>query len=439
MQSKRSLFQVIVLSLFGLFAVLGLIFFATYSSKNKEIDLGRVIIWGTIEQQTMNNFLRDLRADSPVFKKVYYVEYPEHNFNEKVTDALAAGEGPDIIILKHEDLLKYKNKIFPVSYETFSKRDFKDKFIDGAEIFMAPEGILAIPFAVDPLVLYYNRDIFADNAVVEPPKLWKQIPGLSAKMTVRDKANNIDIATISLGAYDNITHAYSILATLAMQAGANVTKYDPNSGRLYSGFSGNGAKQASKALRFFTAFANPVSNVYTWNRSLPESLEMFVQDRLAMYIGFASDLPIILSKQPHLNFDVAPLPQVDKADKDQRTRTYGRFWAFAITKASTNKRGSYNFVVKLFEPKYAQKLSESLGISGVQRVLLAKEPEDPLDAVFRNSAIISHAFLDPDPKATETVLSKMVNNTISGQSFVDKAVSLAGAEIQKIIDNYYAE
>ncbi len=436
MGRKKSIFQVVVLSIFGVFAVLGLIFFATFSSKNKERDVGRVIIWGTIEQQVMNNFLRDLRAENPIYKRVLYSEYPEYNFNEKVTDALAAGEGPDIIILKHEDLLKYKNKIYPISYESFDRRSFKDLFIDGAEIFMAPEGILAIPFAVDPLVLYYNRDIFADSAIVEPPKLWKQIPAMSAEMTVKDRANNIDIATIALGAYDNVNNAYAILSALAMQAGTNITIYDPQSGNIQSGLSGVGAAKASKAVRFFTAFANPVSNVYSWNRSLPESLEMFVQDRLAMYIGFASELPLIIDKQPHLNFDVAELPQVDKADKDQKTRTYGRFWAFAITKASKNKRGAYNFVLNMLQPKYAKMLTDMLGISYVQRKLLAEKPEDPLQLIFRNSAIISHAFLDPSPQRTENILSKMVNNIISGQSFVEEAVSLAGAEINRLIDEY---
>ncbi len=436
MDRKKSIFQVVVLAIFGLFAVLGLIFFATYSAKNKERDVGKVVIWGTIEQQVMNNFLRDIRAENPIYKRVIYAEYPEYNFNEKVTDALAAGSGPDIIILKHEDLLKYKNKIYPISYESFDRRSFMDLFIDGAEIFLSPKGILAVPFAVDPLVLYYNRDIFADSAIVEPPKLWKQVPQMSAEMTVKDKANNIDIATIALGAYDNVSSAYAILAALAMQAGANITNYDPQNGRLSSGFAGAKSTQAAKAVRFYTAFANPVSNVYSWNRSLPESLEMFVQDRLAMYIGFASDLPLIIDKQPHLNFDIAKLPQVDRSDKDQQTRTYGRFWAFAITKASKNKRGAYNFVLNMLQPKYAKKLTDMLGIAYVQRPLLAEKPDDPLKLIFRDSAVISYAFLNPHQERLEKTLSKMVNNIISGQSFVEEAVSLAGAEISRLIDEY---
>ncbi len=436
MSGKKSLFQIVVLSLFGIFAVLGLIFFATYSSKNKTKDIGRVIIWGTVKQEVMNSFLRKIREDNPVYKKVLYAEYPEYNFQEKVTDALAAGDGPDIIILRHENLLKYKNKLYPISYETFDRRAFKERFIDGAEIFMAPQGIYGIPFAVDPIVLYYNRDIFADNMVVEAPTLWKQIPGLSAQMTVRDKSNNIDVATIALGAYDNVTNAYAILSTLIQQAGVNITIYNPSTGEIKSGLSSKNTDKATKAVKFFTAFANPVSNVYTWNRSLPESLEMFTEDKLAMYIGFESDLPIIIDKNPQLNFDIAEIPQVDKKDKDKKTRTYASFWAFSITKASKNKTGAYQFTLNMLQPKYAKMLTDMLGISYAQRQLLSKKPDDPLKLIFRNSAIISYGFLDPDPKLTKEILSKMVSDIISGQSFPQQATALAGSKLQRILSEF---
>ena len=435
---KFTLFQVIVMGIFGTFAVIGLILFATYSAKSKTNDMGRVIIWGTIDQNIMNKFLQKLRNDDLRYKKVLYKQYADYLFNDKVTDALAAGEGPDIIILKNEDLLKYKNKIYPISYETFSRRDFRDRFIDGAEIFMGKDAILAIPFAVDPMVLYYNRDIFADNMVVKPPKLWKEIPGLSAKMTVRDKANNIQTATIALGTYKNVTNAYAILSMLNMQVNSNITMYNPDNGDLKPGFYGSGLDNSVKAVKFYTAFANPVSNVYTWNRAMPESLEFFVQDRLAMYLGFVSDLPKILKKNPHLNFDVAEVPQVDRSDPSQQTRTYGRFWAFAITKASQNKRGAYNFTLNMLQPKYAKMLADMLKITYVQRGLLADYPDDPLKAVFRNSAIIAHTFITPSMKKTDDTLATMVANIISGQDLVSAAVSRAGMTILNIIDDYYS-
>lgn len=434
--TSKNAFQIVLLSVFGFFALLGLILFATYSSKNKAQDIGRVVIWGTIDQQVMNKFLSELRYDDQRYKNVLYAYYPKDRFFDKVIDALAAGEGPDIIILNQEQLLRFKNKIYPVSYDSFSKRQFKDTFIDGAEIFLAPEGILAIPFAVDPMIMYWNRDIFADKGLVEPPKLWKELPKIVPQIVERDKVNNILLAAVPFGAYENVNHAKAILATLFMQIGSNVVSYNPDTGDIDVGIEGSGARGAKKALRFYTSFANPVSNVYSWNRSLDNSLDLFTQDSLAMYFGFASDLPVILSKNPHLNFDAALVPQVDKSDTDKKTRVYGKFWAFAITKASQNKAGAYQFVLEMLQSKYSKQLSEALQIANVQRRILAEKPDDPLLAIFRDAAVISHSFLDPDPKTTDKALAEAVNLVISGQSDPGTALARSAARIRKALENF---
>ena len=434
MGDKRKMFQMIVLALFGGFAILGVVLFATYSNKAQSENVGRVVIWGTIEQEIMNKFLEGVKAQDPGLKSVLYAKIPKKDFNEKVTDALAAGEGPDIIILTNEELLSYKNKIFPVSYKTFDKRQFQDTFIEGAYVFMDPKGIYGIPFAVDPMVMYWNRDIFADKGYVEPPKLWRQVPNMARVITEKDQVNNVLLSAISLGAYENITGAKYILQTLMMQVGAGITLYNYNTGDIISGLGNDYLTSASKALRFFTAFANPVSDVYTWNRSLDNSIDLFAQDKLAMYLGFASDLPVILAKNPNLNFDVALMPQVDKSDNDKKTRVYGRVWAFAITKASTNKNGAYRFIVQMLKPQYANALSEFLGIANVQKSLLVKKPEDPLKVIFRDSAIISFAYLDPKSSVTDSIIQEAISSVVSGQSLIENAISRADARIRKLLD-----
>ncbi len=433
MPEKRKSIQIIILTVFGAFAIVGLVMFATYSNKSKSENIGRVVIWGTVDQTIMSKYLEALRTNDEKFKNVLYAAYPEKDFLLKVTDALASGEGPDVIILNNEELLKYKSKLYPIPYKTFDKRRYKDTFIPGAEVFMSPDGIYAVPFAVDPMVLYWNRDIFADNAYVEPPKLWREVPEMSRKMTERDKANNILLATIALGTYNNIQNAKGIIATLLMQIGSGITKYNVDTGRIYSGLTD--INQSSKAFKFYTAFANPVSNVYSWNRSLPNSIDMFAEDRLAMYLGFVSDLPTILAKNPHLNFDVAMLPQVDKSDADKKTRVYGKVWAFAITKASANKSGAFQFVTSILNPQYSELLSDSLGIVNVQKTILKKRPDDPLKVIFRDSAIISESFLDPDPNATRDILSEAIAVIISGQNLVQDAVLRAEAKITALLQD----
>ncbi len=429
-----NMFQTIVLIIFGLFAVIGLIAFATFSAKNKDRDFGRVLVWGTIDQNLMKKILSQLRNEDQRFKKVLYAQQDENNFYEIVTDALASGEGPDVIIVDDSLLHKYKNKIYTIPYEYYPERDFKDKYIDGAELFLSKDGVRAVPFAVDPLVLFWNRDIFADNSIVEPPVLWKDVLPMAKKISKKDTANNIDISAIALGAYDNINHAKQIIATLFMQINSNITNYDYKTSELRVGFGGQvTSKQATKALRFYTSFANPVSNLYSWNRSLDNSIDMFTQDRLAMYIGYASDLPLILKKNSHLNFDVSELPQVDSDEPNQKKRVYGKYYAFAITKASKNKGGALAFIKTISQDKYAKIISDNLTISPVSRNLLSKPEEDALKEIFRRSAVISRAFIDPDPQKTDQILLEMVHGVISGARLPSSAVGIAASKIDNLI------
>jgi hypothetical protein len=41
------------------------------------------------------------------------------------------------------------------------------------------------------------------------------------------------------------------------------------------------------ALSFYTDFANPAKEVYSWNETLDNSIDMFVSNRLAMMFGYA--------------------------------------------------------------------------------------------------------------------------------------------------------
>ena len=67
---------------------------------------------------------------------------------------------------------------------------------------------------------------------------------------------------------------------------------------------------AESAVRFFMEFSNPSKRTHSWNRGMPESKDTFSAGDLAVYFGLASELSDISLKTPHLNFDVAVVPQI---------------------------------------------------------------------------------------------------------------------------------
>jgi len=71
---KLSLFQGILIGVFGLGAVIGVFVFATYSGGSSKAGIGPVVIWGTLPQTSMNAALSlvektntDLKR-SPMYK-----------------------------------------------------------------------------------------------------------------------------------------------------------------------------------------------------------------------------------------------------------------------------------------------------------------------------------------------------------------------------------
>ena len=103
-----------------------------------------VIIWGTFEFQKMDSIMSGVLSDIDAFHVVSYQEFNEDDFEDELINAIAEGRGPDLIILPSEDMVKYRSKLVALPYDTvLSLRDFKDLYVDGAEVFTFPEGTYA--------------------------------------------------------------------------------------------------------------------------------------------------------------------------------------------------------------------------------------------------------------------------------------------------------
>jgi ABC-type glycerol-3-phosphate transport system substrate-binding protein len=159
----------------------------------------------------------------------------------------------------------------------FTARQFKDTFIEGSEVYMAPEGVLGMPISVDPLVMYWNRQLFQDAQITEPPKYWDEFYKLASVLSKKDGALNISKSAVAFGEFGNIAHAKEIILNLAMQAGTPITVWKDN--KVESVFDHQNGKPtipAEAAVNFYTEFSNPAKPSYSWNRSLVNSTNYFL-------------------------------------------------------------------------------------------------------------------------------------------------------------------
>ncbi len=411
--------------------------FALRSAKNNS-QSAAVSVWGVIDESTIKQLQDGVNEKNKNALNIVYTQIKSENFESEMVEALAAGNAPDIFLLSDNLLLKQQNKLFKIPYANYAQRDFKNNFIEGSEILLTKDGVWGLPFTVDPMVLYWNRGKLNTAGLSNPPEYWDDFVDLVPKLVVKDSSLNIQDAAVSLGEYSNIKNAKSLFLTLLIQAGNPIIALTTNQAgeeiyqSTFSDRNGFSVRPADAALTFFTQFSNPTKDLYTWNRSLPNSDEMFLSNDLAFYFGFASEYQKILEKNPNLNFDVAVIPQ---SKSSETKKTIASFQFLTISKNTRNIAGAYNTIKVLTDRDAQEILSKVSDLPPVRRDLLSQKQDDSVGDIFNKSALISKAFLDPDQAETSKIISEMIESFTSSRSKLTESVDRAGQRMVNLINN----
>lgn len=412
---KSSAFQIILLAVFAALAVVGVLIFAFAVGSTKGNSVGPLVIWGTLDGSSFSTLLRQLSDSNDAFLAVSYVQKDPTTFEADLTQAIASGTGPDLFVLRQDYAVLDTPKIQPIPYTgagSLPRSQFESTFIDVASPFLGEKGVLAVPFLVDPLVLYWNKDILNTYGFAQPPQYWDQTPAMVASITKKGEAGTIVLSAIPMGEYANVDNAKDILSLLILQAGGLITTYD--NGKLtpvIAGTVGNSLGATEKALDFYTSFANPSRDAsYTWNRSLPGSRASFAAGASALYVGFASENALIHKMNPNGNFAIARIPQIrNVATAIDVARVYG----FAIPRNAKNPSGSLTLAYTLASSANTAIAAGLFAIPPARRDVLAKGADGDM-GVFETEAIRAHTWVDPDPLATADIFKAMIENTTSG-------------------------
>lgn len=419
-------FKIVITTIFAICIIAGIVVFALSKSSSSQ-QSSNLVIWGTISPEAFNIAYKNSSLSSNKLIKIAYIKKDQATFESDFVEALAEGIGPDMVILRDDTLYKQRNKLFVMPYKNYSERNFKDRFIQEGEIFLSSDGVVAVPFIIDPMVMYWNRDLFSNNLISAPPKYWDEIYPIIDKITQRDSSANILQSAIAFGEWNNITSAKEIIAMILLQAGTPITAR--NSSGVISVLNSQfkyPIAPSSSGINFYTQFSNPTSPTYTWNRSLPSSFNFFLSGNLAMYIGFASEIFSIQQKNSNLNFDVTTVPQIRNAPKKV---VFAHMYSISIVKQSKQIAGAFVALNALTEGSAIKSLENVTNLPPVRRDLLADKPTDAFRTVFYDSALISDSWIDPDPVASSNTFRDMIESITSGQSRVSEALSRANDEL----------
>lgn len=415
-------FQIVVLAIFAALAVAGVGIFAFVVGGQQTDTVGQVEMWGTFDDAAVNAVLRQLSEGDSRFKNITYIEKKPETYSRDLTEALAANRGPDVFLMRSENAFHDAPKVLPTPYESLPREQFANTFIQAADSFLSAQGVIAIPLLVDPLVLYWNRDMLATAGLSRPPEKWDELYGYAPKMTKFDETRSILKSAIALGEYQNVTHAKDILALLMLQAGGQITMYQgENLVPAFSARSNEGQQPIEAAVRFYTEFANPSNVYYSWNRAQRESRAAFGASELALYIGYASEEPLIRQTNPNLNFAVAPIPQLRTKET---ALNIGTVYALAIPRSSDNLRGAQQAAYILASSPASSLFSQAIGIPSARRDVLSESVVGNAE-LFNRQAIISRSWIDPDPVKTNELFRDMIEGVTSGALKLGEALQRA--------------
>lgn len=416
-----STFQIIVLGIFSALILVGIGVFAAFGGVLGGGSVGPVTIWGTLDTSLMQGLLDEMRGQDKSLESITYVQKSEAAYRTELVNAMASGSGPDLFLLSGDDVMQFSDKILTIPFSAVSQGSYLGSYVDEASLFLTPQGALALPFVLDPMVMYWNRDLFAGAGIASPPALWSDFLTLAPKITSLDSNSAVQKSAVALGEWRNIPHAKDILAALFMQVGDTiVARAADGTPAITFGSEPDGATSnpAESALRFYTEFANPSKTSYSWNRSLPQAQDAFVAGDAAMYFGFASEYAQLAQRNPNLRFSVALLPQIDQNSRV----TFGAITGLAISRTAANVQGALAVAQKLSGKTSVGLVSGALSLPPVRRDVPVDTAGSATSNIFVQSGLIARGWLDPSPSGSDSVFQTMIESVVSGKATPAAAV-----------------
>lgn len=424
-------------------------------------------VWGTFDDSdAFNKVATEYKKLNPHIKEIRYRKLAPETYKNDLVDAMAAGTGPDIFMLRNTWVPSFSDKTIPSPAGFFTEKTVQDNFVDVvADDFLdETKQVMAVPLSVDSLALYYNKDMFNAAGISAPPRTWEELIAMIPLLTRVDEFGNINQSAVALGTGENVNRSSDILLNLVMQYGGDITD---------TRFSDQVDQQA---LEFYTRFARLGLPTYTWNQRQHFSIDAFYEGTLGMMINYSYHYPTIKQKNAKLNFATASLPQF----KDQAPVNFANYWGFAVAKNKTQipdpskpelmlsldnyqkvrTHESWQFLsyLTLPHPANTMKLMNALDPTKTTDVVLPIDPaktyiestkkpaarRDLIDAQkgdvvlspFVNGNLIAKSWKPTNTEQAEGLLVDTISSVVRGERNVSDALSLFDNRYDQINRHY---
>ena len=425
--------------------------------------------WRVIDDQdSFDDILNAYKTLHPNIAINYRKLRPE-DFQKELLNALAEDRGPDMFSIHNTWVGAYQTKIYPMpssvrqvfqrvegTYQkktvvdikntpTPSAKNIEDSYIaDVGKNVIIPtldtttnqysKMVYGLPMSVDTLVLYYNKDMLDQAGIASPPKTWAEFQKDVIPLAKIDPNNDIIRAGAAIGTSQNVDRAGDILALLMMQNGVVMANDagGPTFNQVPPGWSGS-VPPAEQALQFYTDFAQPTKQVYTWNDKISGSLDAFVRGQAAFFIGYGYHDGFIKARAPKLNYNIAAIPQINP----ENPTNFAYYWLETVSKKTKYPNEAWDFILFATNPQNVVKYLSKTGKVAALRELIPSEKDNPDLAVFANQLLTAKSwYKGQDAEAANKYFTDMIDAVLAKEVVNDpeayrKAITNAVGKIQQ--------
>jgi len=415
----------------------------------------KLTFWGVYEDEAaISELIKRYKNLHPNIEIVYLQKDPR-TYEEELANALAENRGPDIWQIRNDEVFKHKEKLkeapsslgitrFLSLYPAVAAQDLfwpRPKIDDSKAPYTVVNEelgketkIYGLPFSIDTLALFYNLDLLTKADIKVPPADWNDFVE-AVKKTRIIEGNEVRQAGAALGLGKNIANASDILAVLLMQNHAVMVSSDLKSALFNNAIETSAGilPVGAQALDFYTAFARPNKEVYTWNANFESALKAFASGQVLFLIDYSSQIKNITTLAPSLRFDVAPLPQVRGAEVVPVN--YAKYYVNVVSKASPNANLAWDFLLFCSEPENQEAYFNASKKPPALLSLIEKYKTMPLYGAFIGQTETAKSyFKGNDPAGVDESLKEAADNVALKNQPLQIALDKAAKQVTEILN-----
>lgn len=327
-----------------------------------------MVVWGFVDEDVFKPIIKDFNSSGGSIKIKYIKKNLTEKYENESLNSIMSGEGPDVWAIPNDWLYRHKDKLYPLPEEIIKSK--KINFSNVADVVSIDNQIdkhyYGLTPGVDALQIYYNPSLLdkgleraknyysndwnkideVSSRFTKFPTTWGELNSILPWITERN-GSQITTAGIAMGTSNNVSHPEDILSLLMLQNQTKMISEDLGQASFNlptKDSSGKDIYPGTKALDFYTSYSNPSSPNYTWNPSMPNDVQAFINGKVAMIFGYSDLSNYLIQGYPGFNFSRALVPQIGDFNP---IIDYSSYTTYTVPEISPYKTEAWNFILYL--------------------------------------------------------------------------------------------